>query len=34
MSYELTFEPDEITVVPGETVRFVVTNAVNQSTSS
>jgi uncharacterized cupredoxin-like copper-binding protein len=26
MSDELTFEPDEITVAPGETVRFVVTN--------
>jgi uncharacterized cupredoxin-like copper-binding protein len=26
MTDELTFEPDEITVAPGETVRFVVTN--------
>jgi uncharacterized cupredoxin-like copper-binding protein len=26
MSDEFTFEPDEITVAPGETVRFVVTN--------
>ena len=26
MSNELTFEPDEVTVARGETVRFVVTN--------